>query len=406
MNKLTRRAALGVLAVAPLAKPGILRAQSTSKPVKIGLLSDMNGPYRANGGPGNKLAAELAVQDFGGAVLGRPIEILQADIQNKPDIASAIARQWVDDNGVDALADGAASSSGLAVQQIAREKKRIYMPNEPAATDFIGKQCLPWSFQFSYDTYMLAKGTGGALTKAGGDTWFFITADYEFGYSLQRNTTAFITEAGGKVLGSVRAPLGTSDFSTYLLQAKASCAKVIGFANAGTDLQNCLKQAAEFQLAQGGLLMATLLMAITDVNALGIDVCQGLVLTNSFYWDLTDKTRAWSKRFTDKIDHPPTMQQAGCYASVLHYLKAIKAAGNTETEAVAAKMHATLVNDFYNTDVRIDPNGCVRHKTYIWQVKTPAESKYKWDFYKPVATLDGKDAFPPPDMFGCKLTGT
>jgi len=406
MNKLTRRAALGVLAVAPLAKPGILRAQSTTKPVKIGLLSDMNGPYRANGGPGNKLAAELAVQDFGGGVLGRPIEILQADIQNKPDIASAIARQWVDDNGVDALADGAASSSGLAVQQIAREKKRIYMPNEPAATDFIGKQCLPWSFQFSYDTYMLAKGTGGALTKAGGDTWFFITADYEFGYSLQRNTEAFITQAGGKVLGSVRAPLGTPDFSTFLLQAKASGAKVIGFANAGTDLQNCLKQAAEFQLAQGGLLMATLLMAITDVNALGIDVCQGLVLTNSFYWDLTDKTRVWSKRFTDKFDHPPTMQQAGCYASVLHYLKAIKAAGSTETEAVAAKMHATLVNDFYNTDVRIDPNGCVRHKTYIWQVKTPAESKYKWDFYKPVATLDGKDAFPPPDMFGCKLTGT
>ncbi len=406
MNKLTRRAALGVLAAAPLARPGILRAQSTSKPVKISLLSDMNGPYRANGGPGNKIAAELAVQDFGGSVLGRPIEILQADIQNKPDVASAIARQWVDDNGVDALADGAASSSGLAVQQIAREKKRIFMPCEPAATDFIGKQCLPWSFQFSYDTYMLAKGTGGALTKAGGDTWFFITADYEFGYSLQRNTTTFITEAGGKVLGSVRVPLGSSDYSTYLLQAKASGAKVIGFANAGTDLQNCLKQAAEFQLAQGGLLLATLLMAITDVNALGINVCQGLVLTNSFYWDLTDKTRAWAKRFTDKIDHPPTMQQAGCYAAVLHYLKAVKAVGNTETEAVAAKMHATLVNDFYNTDVHIDPNGCVRHKTYIWQVKKPAESKYKWDFYKPVATLDGKDAFPPPDMFGCKLTGT
>ena len=223
MTKLTRRAALGVLAVAPLAKPAILRAQSTSKPVKIGLLSDMNGPYRANGGAGNKLAAELAVQDFGGAVLGRPIEILQADIQNKPDIASAIARQWVDDNGVDALADGAASSSGLAVQQIAREKKRIYMPNEPAATDFIGKQCLPWSFQFSYDTYMLAKGTGGALTKAGGDTWFFITADYEFGYSLQRNTTDFITKAGGKVLGSVRAPLAapTSPASCFRPRRRA-----------------------------------------------------------------------------------------------------------------------------------------------------------------------------------------
>jgi branched-chain amino acid transport system substrate-binding protein len=405
MIKLKRRAALGVLAAVPLARPGILRAQSTSKPVKIGLLSDMNGPYRANGGLGNKVAAELAVQDVSGAVLGRPIKILQADEQNKPDIASAIARQWIDDDGVDALADGSATSSGLAVQQIARDKKRIYMPNEPAAMDFVGKQCSPWTFQFSYDTYMLAKGIGGALTKAGGDTWFFITADYEFGYSLQRNTEAFIAEAGGKVLGSVRAPLGSPDFSSYLLQAKASGAKVIGFANAGTDLQNCLKQAAEFQLVRGGLRMATLLMVLTDVNALGLDVCQGLVLTNSFYWDLTDKTRAWTKRFTEKIDHPPTMQQAGCYAAVLHYLKAIEAAGSTETEAVAAKMHATLVNDFYNTDVRIDPNGCVRHKTYIWQVKTPAESKYNWDFYKPVATLDGKDAFPPPDMFGCKLTG-
>src|SRR5208283_1669334 len=199
-----------------------------------------------------------------------------------------------------------ASSSGMAIQQIAREKKRIYLVNEPASTDFIGKLCSPWSFQFSYDTYMLAKGIGGALTKAGGDTWFFITADYEFGYSLQRNTEAFITEAGGKVLGSVRAPLGTSDFSTYLLQAKASGAKVIGFANAGTDLQNCLKQAAEFQLAEGGLRMATLLMVLTDVNSLGVEICQGLVLTNSFYWDLTDQTRAWTKRFMAKIDHPAT----------------------------------------------------------------------------------------------------
>jgi len=405
MTTLTRRAALGALAAVPLARPGILRAQSSSKSIKIGLLSDMNGPYRANGGPGNKASAELAVEDVGGAVLGRPIEIMQADEQNKPDVASSIARQWVDDNGVDALADGSASSSGMAIQQIAREKQRIYLICNPASTDFIGKLCSPWSFQFAYDTYMLAKGTGGALTRAGGDTWYFITADYEFGYSLQRNTEAFIKEAGGKVLGSARAPLGTADFSTLLLQAKASGAKVIGFANAGTDLQNCLKQAAEFQLVQGGLRMATLLMVITDVAALGIDVCQGLVLTNSFYWDLTEQTRAWTKRFTAKIDHLPTMQQAGCYAGVLHYLKAVKAAGTTETAAVAAKMHATPVSDFYNTDVRIDPNGCVRHKTYVWQVKAPAESKHKGDFYKPVATLDGKDAFPPPDMFGCTLKG-
>ena len=408
MQTLTRRAALGTLAMAPalapLARPALVRAQSSSKPVKIGLLSDMNGPYRANGGPGNKFAAELAVRDAGGSVLGRPIEILQADEQNKPDIASSIARQWIDDNGVDCLGDGSATSSGLAVQQIAREKRRIYLLNEPAATDFIGKQCSPWSFQFSYDTYALAKGIGGALTKAGGDTWFFITADYEFGYALQRSTEAFVKEAGGRVLGSVRAPLGTADFSSQLLQAKASGAKVIGLANAGTDLQNCLKQAAEFRLTEAGVRMATLLMVITDVAALGVQVAQGLVLTTSFYWDLTDQTRAWTQRFTQQIDHPATMQQAGCYAAVLHYLKAVKAAGTTETEAVAAKMHATAVNDFYNTDVRIDPNGCVRHKMYVCQVKTPAESKSKWDVYKLVATLDGKDAFPPPDMFGCTLT--
>ena len=403
MNRLTRRAALGALATIPLARPGILRAQSTSKPLRIGLLSDMNGPYRANGGPGAKIAADLAVEDFGDTVLGRKIEILQADDQNKPDVASAIARQWIDDNGVDALADGSATSSGLGVQQIAQEKKRIFLICDPAATDFIGKLCTPWSFQFVYDTYALAKGTGGMLAKAGGDTWFFITADYQFGYSLQSNTETFVKQAGGKVLGAVRAPLGTADFSTYLLQAKASGAKVIGFANAGTDLQNCIKQAAEFQLTQGGVRLATLLMAITDINSLGVQTAQGLVLSNSFYWDATDKTRAWAKRFNATLDAPPTMQQAGCYAGVLHYLKAVKAAGSTETEAVAARMHATTVNDFYNTDVHIDPNGCVRHKMFIWQVKTPAESKYKWDFYKPVGSMDGTDAFPPPDMFGCTL---
>jgi branched-chain amino acid transport system substrate-binding protein len=403
MTTFTRRATLGVLASVPLAMPAIVRAQSSSKPLKIGLLSDMSGPYRANGGPGMKIAVDLAVQDFGGSVLGRPIEVLQADDQNKPDVASGIARQWIDDNGVEALADGSATSSGLGVMQIAKEKQRIYLISDPAATDFIGKLCTPWTFQFAYDTYALAKATGGMLTKAGGNSWFFITADYEFGYSLQNNTEMFVKQSGGKVLGAVRAPLGTSDFSNYLLQAKASGAKVIGLANAGTDLQNCIKQAAEFQLTQGGTRLATLLMAITDVNSLGVQTAQGLVLSDSFYWDATDKTRAWTKRFNARLDAPPTMQQAGGYAGVTHYLKAVKAAGTSETLAVAAKMHATPVNDFYNTNVRIDPNGCVRHTMFIWQVKTPAESKHKWDFYKQVATLDGKEAFPPVDMFGCAL---
>jgi hypothetical protein len=251
------------------------------------------------------------VEDFGGTVLGRKIEILQADDQNKPDVASGIARQWIDDTGVDALADGSATSSGLGVQQIAKEKQRIYLICDPAATDFIGKLCTPWSFQFAYDTYALANATGGMLTKSGGSTWFFITADYEFGYSLQKNTETFIAAAGGKVLGAVRAPLATSDFSTYLLQAKASGAKVIGLANAGTDLQNCIKQAAEFQLTQGGVRLATLLMAITDVNSLGLETAQGLVLSDSFYWDATEKTRAWTKRFSAGPDAPPDHAAGG-----------------------------------------------------------------------------------------------
>lgn len=403
MTPLSRRAALGALAAAPLARPAIIRAQSSSQPVKIGLLSDMSGPYRDNGGPGTKVAAAMAVADFGNSVLGRPIQILQADDQDKPNVAASIARQWIDDNGVDVLADGSATSSGLAVQQISRDKKRIFLITDPAATDFIGKLCSPYGFQFVYDTYALAKGTGLGLTRAGGDTWFFITADYEFGYSLQRNTEAFVKQAGGKVLGAVRAPLGTSDFSSYLIQAKSSGAKVIGFANAGTDLQNCLKQAAEFGIAKGGQRMATLLMAITDVNSLGLPSCHGLVLTNSFYWDLTPQTRAWTTRFARQITHPPTMQQAGAYAAVLHYLKAVRAAGTLDADTVAAKFRATPVTDLYNSNVTIDADGCVRHKMYVWQVKAPAESKYKWDFFEPVSVMDGTDAFPPPTMFGCPL---
>jgi branched-chain amino acid transport system substrate-binding protein len=403
MIRLTRRVALGALATAPLACPAILRAQSTSKPVRIGLLSDMSGPYRDDGGPGDMVTAKMAVEDFGGSVLYRPIEILQADDQDKPNIAAAKAREWIDDNGVDALADGAASSSGLAIQQISREKKRIYLAADPAATDFIGKQCSPYGFQFVYDTYALAKGTGGELTKAGGDSWFFITVDYAFGYSLEKNTTTFVEEAGGKVLGSVRVPLGTADFSSYLVRARASGAKVIGLANAGTDLQNCIKQAAEFGIAKGGQRLATLLMAIADVKALGQDICQGLVLTNSFYWDLNQRTRDWTKRFNQSIDEPPTMHRAGCYAAVLHYLKAVRAAGTLDADAVAAKMHEMPVNDFYNTDVRIDPNGCVRHTMYVWQVKPSSEARHRWDYYKPIATISGANAFPPPAVFGCSL---
>ena len=403
MRTITRRAALSALAAAPLARPALIRAQSSSAPVKIGLLSDVGGPYRHVGGPGSRIATEMAVADFGGSLLGRPIQVMQADDQNKGDIAGALARQWIDDEGVNVLADGAATSAGLAIQQVCREKKRIFLMSTPTATALIGKQCSPYGFQFAADTYALAKVVGGALSKAGGDTWYFITADYEFGASLQSNTEQFVKEAGGKVLGSVRAPLGTADFSSYLLQAKASGAKVIGLANAGTDLQNCIKQAAEFGITRGGQRLATLLMVIGDVVSLGPDICQGLVLTNSFYWDMSPAAHAWSQRYIAKMQAPPTSYNAGCYAGVTHWLQTAKAVGTLDADTVAAKMREMPLNDFYNKNVRIEANGCVPHTMYLWQVKPAAEVKQKWDLYKLLATIPTPQAFPPPGLFGCPL---
>ena len=395
MNRLSRRALLAAASVTPLALPGIIHAQSSSKPVRYGLLSDMGGPYKDVGGPGNKVAAQLAVDDFGGSVLGRPIEIIQADMQNKPDIASALARQWIDE-GVDALADGAASSSGLAIQQVTREKKKIYNITGPAASDFTGPQCSPYGNHFAYDTYALAHGTGTALTKAGGDSWFFITADYAFGYALERDTIAAVKANGGKVLGAVRAPLGTADFSSYLIQAQASGAKVIGLANAGTDLQNCIKQAAEFGLGKRGAKTATLLMQISDVAALGQKVCQGLVFTDSFYWDLNDGTRAFSKRWAAKMGGMvPGLLHAGNYCAMMHWLKAVKAVGSTDSDKVVARMRATKVNDFYNKDVVIRADGRVMHEMYLWQVKPAAEAKSKYDFCHHLASIAPAEAWRP-----------
>jgi branched-chain amino acid transport system substrate-binding protein len=404
MPSLSRRVLISGIAATPLAMPGIIKAQSTSKSIKIGLLSDMSGPYREVGGPGNRVATELAIADFGGSVLDRPIEVLQADDQNKPDVSTSIAREWIDTTGVDVLADGAASSSGLAVQQVCREKKKIYLITGPATSDMTGKQCSPYGIHFSYDTYALAHGTGSALTKSGGDTWFFITADYAFGYALERDTMSAVKDAGGKVVGTVRAPLGTADFSSYLVQAQASGAKVIGLANAGTDTQNCVKQAAEFGLTNSGAKLATLLMQISDVAALGQKVCAGLNYTDSFYWDMSDKSRAWSKRWSDKMGGMvPGILHAGSYCAAYHWLKAVKAVGSTDADAVVAKMKQTPVNDFYNTDVKIREDGRVMHEMYLWQVKTPAEAKYKYDFCKLVANIPPDQAWRPMSEGGCPL---
>jgi branched-chain amino acid transport system substrate-binding protein len=403
MRNLSRRVALGGAAAVPLAMPGLLRAQSTSKPVRLGLLSDMGGPYRDVGGPGNRVAAELAVADFGGSVLDRPIEVLQADDQNKPDVASSIAREWMDD-GVDAVADGAASSSGLAIQQVAREKQRVYLITGPATSDMTGKQCSPYGIHFAYDTYALSHGTGSALAKNGGDSWFFITADYAFGYALERDTMEAVKAAGGKVLGAVRAPLATADFSSFLIQAQASGAKVIGFANAGTDLQNCIKQSAEFGLTKGGVKVATLLMAINDVNSLGQKVCEGLIYTDSFYWDLNDGTRDFAKRWGEKFGGMvPGLLHAANYCATNHWLKAVRAAGTTDADGVVAKMKATPVNDFYNKDVKIREDGRVMHVMYLWQVKPPAQAKSKYDFCEKLATIEPAEAWRPLSEGGCPL---
>lgn len=404
MSRLTRRTLIGTLAAAPLATPEIVRAQSKSEPIRIGLLSDVGGPYREVGGPGSKVAAELAAEDFGGSVLGRPLQVMQGDDQNKADVAGSLAREWIDDRGVNVLVDGAASSAGLAIQQIAREKKRIFLMSTPTSTAFVGKQCSPYGFQFVCNTFALAKGVGTELSKAGGDTWFFITADYEFGYSLQNNTEQFVKEAGGKVLGSARAPLGTADFSSYLVQAAASGAKVIGLANAGTDLQNCIKQAAEFGIVKKGQKLATLLMIVPDVLSLGQDVCQGLVLTNSFYWDLSPATRAWTERFAAKMGKPPTEYNAGAYAGVTHWLKAVKASNTLDADAVSAKMRETPVNDFYNSNVRIMPSGCVPHTMYVWEVKPEAEAKHRWDVFKLISAVPTPNAYAPSNTFGCTLS--
>ena len=398
---LTRRRALAT-AGAALATPAIVRAASTD-PIRIGVLSDVGGPYRNVGGIGAKIAVEMAVQDFGGTVLGRNVIVDQADIQNKPDIASAKAREWID-AGFSLLVDGGATSSGLAIQEVCRAKKCIYLGTGPSAADFTGKFCSPYGFRYWADTYSLAKGTGDTLTRAGGKTWFYISADYQFGYSLQANTEKFVAAAGGRTVGSVRVPLGTADFSSALLAAKASGANVVAFANAGTDLQNCIKQASEFGIAQGGQALATLLMFITDVAVLGQEVCEGLVLTTSFYWDMNDKTRAWTARFNQQMkDLPPTMAQAGCYAGTTHWLKSIAAAGTLDGDAVAAKMHAIPLNDFFNDNVPMQPNGQAQMPMHIWRVKSAKKAAHRWDYFEPVGDLAGKDAFTPLAESGCHL---
>ncbi|HZV20506.1 MAG TPA: ABC transporter substrate-binding protein [Hyphomicrobiales bacterium] len=382
-----------------LAFPALAQQQS----FKIGYILDMSGPYADITGSGSVEAARMAVEDFGGSVLGRPIEVVFADHQNKADIASNTAREWYDTRGVEAILDVAASATALAANEIAKARNKIIVFNGPAAIRLTNEACGRYSVHYAYDTYALSRGTALAMVKKGYDSWFFITADYAFGHDLEKDASDVVTSNGGKVLGSVRAPLNTADFSSYILQAQASKAKVIGLANAGADTINSIKQSADFGIAKSGQHLAGLLVFISDVNSLGLQIAQGMLLTEAFYWDLNDDTRAWSKRFFARTQRMPTMAQAGVYSATMHYLKAVAAAGTPDAEPVMKLMKETPINDIFAKGGKIREDGRMVHDMYLFEVKSPAESKGPWDDYKLVATIPANEAFQPLSQSRCPL---
>jgi branched-chain amino acid transport system substrate-binding protein len=377
-------------------------AAQSGGPVKIGVLNDMSSVYADIGGKGSVAAAEMAVEDAG-PVLGRKVEIVSADHQNKPDVGANLARQWYDQDGVDVITDVPTSSVALAVTEVSREKKKLVLFTGPASSDLTGPKCNAYAASWVYDTYSLAHVTGSAVVKGGGDTWFFVTADYAFGHALERDTAAVVNEAGGKILGDVNVPLNTPDFSSFLLQAQSSKAKIIGLANAGGDTINSIKQGAEFGIVEGGQKFAALLVFISDVHSLGLKTAQGLQLTSPFYWDMNDETRAWSKRFEAKTGKKPTFNQAGVYSALTHYLAAVKAVGSKDPDKVMAKMRETPINDFMTKNGKLRIDGRVIRDMYLFEVKKPSESKGPWDYYKLQQTVKGEDAYRPLDKGDCPL---
>jgi len=403
-NKIAQRFAASVaLAALGLATP----AMAQEKTVKIGVLNDMSSLYADIGGPNSVVAIKMAVEDSGLTKKGWKIDVISGDHQNKPDVGVNLARQWIDNDKVDAIADTPNSGVALAVNNLVKEKNKVLLNSGAATADLTGKACTPNTVSFTYDTYMLANGTGKALTKSGGDSWFFLTADYAFGHALERDTSAVVTANGGKVLGGVKAPINTADFSSFLLQAQASKAKVIGLANAGGDTTNSIKQAAEFGIVAGGQKLAALLLFINDVHSLGLKTAQGLTFTESFYWDMNDATRAWSKRFSALASKNamPSMTQAGNYAMVLHYLKAMEALGGNPNDGakVVAKMKELPTDDtlFGKGPLRADGRRLI--PAYLFEVKKPEESKGPWDYYKQIATISAEDAAKPLEASECPL---
>ncbi len=400
-----RKLTATLVGAAMAALAGAAAAEVSGGVVKIGVMNDMSGLYADIGGPGSVVAANMAVEDFQKtSKAGLKIEIVSADHQNKPDVGSTVARQWIDTEGVDMIVDVPTSSVALAVNQVIREKGKAFVNTGAATADLTGKACSPNTVHWLYDTWMLANGTGKAVVETGGDTWFFLTADYAFGHALERDTAAVVEKAGGKVLGKVRHPLATQDFSSFLLQAQASKAKVIGLANAGGDTINSIKQAAEFGIVQGGQKLAGLLVFITDVHGLGLKTAQGLQITESFYWDLNDQTREWSKRFAERHGGKmPSMDHAGVYAGVLHYLKAVEAGNTDDGTKTVAKMKELPTDDplFGKGEVRVD--GRKVHPVYLFEVKKPEESKGPYDYYHVRATIPAEQAFRPLNEGGCEL---
>jgi len=386
---------------------GLLLAPSTGLAqdgaIKIGVLDDMSGPYSENTGPGDLLAVRMAVADFGGRALGKPIEIVSADMQNKVDVGVGIARRWYEQDQVDLIIGIPHSAIALGVVKLAEQTNRLVMPTAAATAELTGKACSAHSVHWVYDTYGQSKTIASAIVKQGGDSWFFITVDYAFGIALEQNATEFVKAAGGRVLGSTRHPLNTSDFSSFLLQAQASKAKVVVMANGGTDITNAIKQAKEFGLDRGGQRLAGLLIQYPEVHALGLPTAQGLLMAASFYWDMSPEARAFTDRFTAAKGMPPTMIQAGTYGATMHYLKAVQAAGTDEAKAVMAKMKEMPINDFMTRQGRIREDGRVIRDMYLMQVKTPEESKGEWDLARIVSTIPGEQAFRPLAEGGCPL---
>ena len=402
MKKISRTLSVAAC-ISAVAVAGASAQEISSDEITIGAIVDMSGVYSANGGQGAVVGAQMAIEDFGGEVLGKPIRLLSANYQNKVDVTNTIVREWIDNENVDMVIESTDSASALAIQTLGKERGRLTIAAGSATTALTNDACTPLGIHYVYDTFALANGTGNAIMREGGDTWYFITADYAFGHSLERDTANAVTEAGGKVLGAVRHPLSSSDFSSYLLQAQASGAKVVGFANAGADFSTSLKQAAEFGIVEAGQQIAGMLVFLTDIKALGLETAQGLTFTTGFYWDYNDETREFSERFFAKHNAMPTMIHAGFYSAVTHYLKGIEATGTDDSATVRKWMGENKINDFFAKDGYVREDGRMIHTMYLAKVKSPAESTRDWDFATVLTEIPGDDAYTKRENSTCAL---